>query len=82
MAAMVFLISYRNQPHSSNPRSILRKKIFAVHGENPSAEDIVKLVRRVSNGDCAEATIEHEPCPGFDPEELTRCGVTVYRFDR
>ena len=78
---MVFLISYRKKPHSSKPQTSLRKKFFAVHQENPSRDDVERLVTRVSDGDFAEASIEFEQCVGFDAEELSRCGVTVHRLD-
>lgn len=75
---MVFLISYRKKPHASQHNANLRKKFFAVHQESPSQDDVEQLVRRVSDGDFAEASIEFERCAGFDEEELSRCGVTVY----
>jgi hypothetical protein len=78
--AMVFLISYRKKPQGLKLQSNLRKKFFAEHNENPSIEDIEALVRRVSGGDFAEASVEFQKCVGFDAEELSRCGVTVYRL--
>jgi hypothetical protein len=79
--AMIYLISYRKKPVASQLHITLRKKFFAAHPENPSREDIERLVRRVSDGDFAEASIEFEKCVGFDADELSRCGVTVYRLD-
>jgi hypothetical protein len=77
---MIFLISYRKKPQGLKLQCNLRKKFFAEHGENPSSEEIEALVKRVSGGDFAEASVEFQKCVGFDAEELARCGVTVYRL--
>jgi hypothetical protein len=79
--AMIFLISYRRKPVASQLKINLRKKFFAAHPDSPSREDVERLVRRVSDGDFAEASIEFEKCVGFDADELSRCGVTVHRLD-
>ena len=75
---MVFLISYRNNFDGTKLQTSLRKTFFAVHQDHPSAQEIEQLVDRVSHGQFAKSTIEIQRCIGFDAQELTKAGVTVY----
>jgi len=75
---MVFLISYRNNFDGTKLHTSLRKTFFAVHQDRPSTEEIEQLVARVSHGQFAKSTIEIQRCIGFDAQELTKTGVTVY----
>jgi hypothetical protein len=74
---MVLVISYRKKHASSKTR----KSFFAEHKEQPSIEQIQALVTRVSGGDFAEKTIAFQKCPGFDPDELVKSGITVFHFE-
>jgi len=77
---MVFLISYRKNFDGTKLQASLRKTFFAVHPDHPSREEIERLVDRVSQGEFAKSSIELQRCIGFDAEELTKTGVTVYPF--
>lgn len=70
----------RRQFDGTKLQTSLRKTFFAVHQNHPSAEEIERLVDHVSQGEFAKSTIELQRCIAFDAEELTKAGVTVYRF--
>jgi hypothetical protein len=74
---MLFVVSYRKKHASSKTR----KSFFAEHNEQPTAEQIQALVSQVSGGDFAEKTIALQKCPGFDTDELTKAGITVFPFE-
>jgi hypothetical protein len=74
---MLFVVSYRKKHASSKSR----KSFFAEHNEEPSPEQIQALVNRESRGDFAEKTIALQKCPGFNTDELTKAGITVFRFE-
>lgn len=78
---MVFLISYRKKLDSAKLQLKLRKTFFAEYQGKPSVDDIKALVRRVSQGDFAEETVEFQECVGFEAEELTRAGVPVHHLE-
>jgi hypothetical protein len=78
---MVFFISYRKTYGGTKLQSSLRKTFFAVHQDHPSTEEIERLVDHVSQGKFAKSSIELQRCIGFDAEQLTKAGVTVYRFN-
>jgi len=77
---MVFFISYRKNFGGTKLQTSLRKTFFAVHQDHPSREEIERLVDRVSRGEFTKSSIELQRCIGFDAEELTKSGVTVYGF--
>ncbi len=77
---MVFFVSYRRHLGGTAFQANLRKTFFAVHKKQLSREEIVQLVDYISQGEFAPASIEFQRCIGFDPEELNKAGVTVYRF--
>lgn len=74
---MLFLVSYRKKHASSKSR----KSFFAEHNQEPSPEQIQALVNTESRGNFAYKTITIQKCPGFDTEELTKAGITVFRFE-
>ncbi len=74
---MLFLVSYRKKHASSKSR----KSFFAEHNQEPSPEQIQALVNTESRGNFAEKTITIQKCPGFDTDELTKAGITVFRFE-
>lgn len=77
---MVFLISYRKNFDGTKVQANLRKTFFAVHENQPSREEIERLVDYVSHGEFAKSTIEIQKCIGFDAQELTKAAVTVHCF--
>ncbi len=77
---MVFFVSYRRNLGGTKLQVNLRKTFFAVHQDQPSREEIVQLVSYVSHGEFAQSSIEIQRCIGFDPEDLQKAGVTVYKF--
>ena len=77
---MVFLISYRKKFDGVKLQANLRKTFFAEHPDQPTPEEIEQLVDSVSQGEFARASVQLQKCVGFDAVELTKCGVTVYRF--
>ncbi len=78
---MVFFVSYRRNFGGTKLQANLRKTFFAVHPDQPSRQEIEQLVNYVSHGEFAPSSIEIQRCVGFDPEELNKSGVTVYRFN-
>ena len=74
---MLFVVSYRKKHASSKTR----KSFFAEYNEQPSVEQVQALVNSTSGGNFAEKTIAFQKCPGFDTDELTRAGITVFRFE-
>ena len=77
---MVFFVSYRRHIGGTKLQLNLRKTFFAVHQDQPSREEIVQLVDYVSHGEFTPSSIEIQRCVGFDPDDLQKAGVTVYRF--
>jgi hypothetical protein len=77
---MVFFVSYRRNLGGTKFQTNLRKTFFAVHPEQPSKEQIEQLVDFVSGGEFAQSSIEIQRCIGFDADELSKAGVTVYSF--
>lgn len=78
---MVFFVSYRRNFGGTKFQANLRKTFFAVHQDQPTREEIERLVVSISRGKFAQSSIEIQRCIGFDPEELARAGVTVYHFN-
>jgi hypothetical protein len=77
---MVFFISYRRNLSGTKFQTNLRKTFFAVHQDQPSREEIERLVDYVSGGEFVQSSVEIQRCIGFDPHELNKAGVTVYTF--
>lgn len=77
---MVFLISYRKKFDGTKLQANLRKTFFAEHANQPSVEEIEQLVDYVSHGEFAKSSIQLQKCVGFEPADLSKNGVTVYRF--
>ena len=77
---MVFLISYRKKFDGTKIQANLRKTFFAEYPNQPSAEELERLVDYVSKGEFSKSSIQLQKCVGFDPADLTKRGVTVYRF--
>lgn len=78
---MVFLISYRKKFNSEKLQLKLRKTFFAEYQGKPSVNEVKTLVQRISQGDCAEETVDFHECVGFEAEELRRSGVPVHHLE-
>jgi hypothetical protein len=77
---MVFLISYRKKFDGTRLQANLRKTFFAEHPDHPSTDEIEQLVDSVSHGEFAKSSIQLQKCVGIDAADLSKSGVTVYRF--
>ena len=77
---IVFLISYRKKFDGTKLQTNLRKTFFAEHPDHPSTDEIEQLVDSVSQGEFGKSSIQLQRCIGFDAADLSKSGVTVYRF--
>lgn len=77
---MIYIVKYQTKRDADNPDSHFKKSIFAEHSTEPTPEMVRKLVHEDSGGDFGERSIEIEPLPECDEEEMRKQGMRVRNF--
>ena len=77
---MIYLIKYQTKMDAVNPDSHFTRSFLAEHPTEPTPEMVRKLVDEESGGDFGERSIEIEPLPECDEEEIKKQPERVRKF--
>jgi hypothetical protein len=77
---MIFMVKYLTKRDADIPGSDFKRSFFAEHPTEPTPEMVRKLVDGESGGDFVEGSIEIEPLPERDAEEIKKQPEKVRKF--